>query len=112
MNTLTKSLMITVPLLAVSFASNAHDPKEHMKKAEKANCAPLEKMKKENKKVNMTDPIMIAMMKKCEKKAQTKMKNHKEMTSENMNHDKMEHKMTEHKKKVDKKKGDDHNREH
>jgi len=35
--------MITTSLLVVSFVSNAHEPKEHMKNAEKANCAPLEK---------------------------------------------------------------------
>jgi len=60
-------------------------------------------MKKENKKVNMTDPIMIDMMKKCEKQALTKMKDHDEIPSEGMSHDKMEHK-----KVIKKKEGEEH----
>jgi len=111
MNKLTQILLISVPLLTISFTSNAHDPKLHAKKAEKANCAPLQKMKNENKKMDMTDPVMIAMTKKCEKQAQSKeMKHmeHKGEHSEKTKHDKMVHKKVEHKKMKEKKKDDGH----
>ncbi len=65
-------LLSTTVLISVSFSALAHDPKEHAKKAPaKANCAAMEKMKadKESKgmKMNMTDPVVMAMMKRCSK---------------------------------------------
>jgi hypothetical protein len=41
----------------------AHDPKEHMEQAAKPDCAPMEKM--DHNKMDMNDPVMQAMMKKC-----------------------------------------------
>ena len=93
--------------MTLSFASHAHDPKLHAKKAEKANCAPFEKMKKDNKKMDMTDPVMLAMMKKCEKQAQ-KGEHSKQAMDEKMDHKKMDHKKMDHKEMKEKKKDDDH----
>lgn len=100
MKKLTQILLVSIPLLTISFASNAHDPKLHAKKAEKANCAPLEKMKKENKKMDMTDPVMLAMIKKCEKQAK-KGEHFKHATDEKMDHKKMDHKKMKEKMKED-----------
>ncbi|PCJ51144.1 MAG: hypothetical protein COA74_01415 [Gammaproteobacteria bacterium] len=106
MNKLTKLVFIVTPLLAFSFASNAHEPKLHKKNVEKANCAPLEKMKKEGKKMDMTDPVMIAMMKKCKK--QTKNSEH----HDGKNAEKMNHKEMNHEKKAKKKQGDEDKHDH
>jgi hypothetical protein len=65
-----KIVLITTPLLAMSFFSQAHDPKLHAKKTEKANCTAFEKMQEDDKKLDMTDPITIAMKKKCDKQAE------------------------------------------
>lgn len=66
----------------------AHDPKEHMEQAEKPDCALMEKM--DHTKMDMNDPVMRAMMKKC----MGKMKHDKSDStkgiseaSENHNHD-------------------------
>jgi len=108
------TLLIAAPLLTISFASKAHDPKMHMKKAEKANCGALVKMKNGNEKMDMSDPIMIAMMKKCEKQLKAEMKDHEEMVSESpaskdMKHEKMKHDEIKEKKGVKKHKDDEHN---
>lgn len=41
----------------------AHAPSEHMKKAEKPKCEAMKDM--DHSKMDMKDPIMMAMMKKC-----------------------------------------------
>jgi hypothetical protein len=94
-------LLIATTLFSVSFTSLAHDPKEHMKKPEKANCAAFDKMKKEDGKMDKTDPVMIAMMKKCDKQA--KKMNHEanadgKKLEENKSDKNMKHKMMVHKK--------------
>ena len=61
-----KFVMTTTSVLLSTFlAVNvfAHDPKEHMDKAEKADCSAMDKM--DHKKMDMNDPVMQAMMKKC-----------------------------------------------
>jgi len=108
MKKLNQILCVSAMLALFSFAADAHDPKLHAKKAEKANCAPLEKMKKENKNLDMTDPVMIAMMKKCEKQALSKDMKHKIDHSENTKQNKKDHSKMEHKKMKEKNKDDDH----
>ena len=54
-------------LLATFFAmssAHAHDPSLHAKKAEKPNCEALKKTDQSTMATN--DPIMMAMMKRCE----------------------------------------------
>ena len=87
----TISLLISLPLLMGSFLSHAHDPKMHMKKAEKANCVPFEKMKNSGAAMDMNDPVMLAMKSNCEKQMKPKMKAHNDMTSGDVEHDKMKH---------------------
>jgi hypothetical protein len=41
----------------------AHDREEHMEKSEKLDCSAMEKM--DHSKMDMNDPVMQAMMKKC-----------------------------------------------
>jgi predicted regulator of Ras-like GTPase activity (Roadblock/LC7/MglB family) len=63
----------------------------HVKKAEKADCS-----KMDHSKMDMKDPVAIAMMKKCMKQA--------EKSKDKMDHGKMDH------SKVEKKDGDnEHN---
>lgn len=66
MNTLNKLLLVAVPVLALSLNANAHDPKMHKKTAEKADCSKMNEMMQDGKmKMDMEDPVMMAMMKKC-----------------------------------------------
>ena len=62
-----KNLMITILTLfsitALGSVAQAHDPKEHMKDAEKPNCKAMKDM--DHSKMDMNDPVMQAMMKKC-----------------------------------------------
>jgi len=43
----------------------AHSPSEHKEKAEKPRCEAMQKM--DHSKMNMDDPVRMAMMKKCMK---------------------------------------------
>ncbi|MCJ8319255.1 MAG: hypothetical protein MJK12_06455 [Colwellia sp.] len=90
MNILTKVAVILIPTLALSMSVSAHDPKLHGKKAEKADCS-----KMDHTKMDMKDPVSMAMMKKC-------MKQEKHATEEKakMDHSKMDMKK-EPKKEVD-----------
>ncbi len=65
MKILTKITLVLVPVVALSFSVNAHDPKLHVKKAQKADCSKLD-----HSKMNMKDPVAMAMMKKCMKQAE------------------------------------------
>jgi len=67
MKTLTKIALIIVPVVALSFSANAHDPKLHVKKNQKADCSKLD-----HSKMNMKDPVAMAMMKKCSQQAKKK----------------------------------------
>jgi hypothetical protein len=84
MKTLTKIALVLIPAITLSMAATAHDPKLHVKKAEKADCS-----KMDHSKMDMKDPVAIAMMKKCMKQA--------EKSKDKMDHSKM--KKTEQKKK-------------
>jgi hypothetical protein len=53
-------------LLASSFfmaAAQAHDPSEHTAKMEKPKCEAMKNM--DHSKMDVNDPVMMAMMKKC-----------------------------------------------
>ncbi|MCE9686126.1 hypothetical protein LZP73_07835 [Shewanella sp. AS16] len=47
----------------LSLSAQAHDPKEHMKDGHKPNCAAMKGM--DHSKMDMTDPLMQALMRKC-----------------------------------------------
>ena len=69
--TVGKIALILVPAITLSMNASAHDPKMHAKKAEKADCS-----KMDHSKMDMKDPVAVAMMKKCMKQAE-KSKNKK-----------------------------------
>tara|TARA_R110002074_G_scaffold112969_1_gene241435 strand:- start:242 stop:544 length:303 start_codon:yes stop_codon:yes gene_type:complete len=62
-----KILMTTYYLLIASFfamsSAQAHDPSEHMTKTEKPKCEVMKNT--DHSKMDMKDPVMMAMMKKC-----------------------------------------------
>lgn len=80
--TTSKFVLVLIPTLTLSLSAIAHDPALHVKKAEKADCS-----KMDHSKMNMKDPVAIAMMKKCKKQAK---KDHKAMDHSNMEHSKTE----------------------
>lgn len=90
MNKLNKILLVAVPALALSLNANAHDPKMHMKNGEKAKCEKMADMKHDGK-MDMKDPVMMAMMKKCGSKEHMDMKDMKGMDMKNMDMKKMKH---------------------
>ncbi|MBA6391281.1 hypothetical protein H4J38_10910 [Colwellia sp. BRX10-3] len=99
MKTVSKIALVLIPAITLSMTATAHDPSLHVKKAKKADCS-----KMDHSKMDMKDPVAIAMMKKCMKQA----KKSKDM----MDHSKMDKQMDHSKmKKVDKKNmnKDDHN---
>lgn len=79
MKTLTKLALILIPTITLSMAATAHDPSMHVKKAEKADCS-----KMDHSKMDMKDPVAIAMMKKCMKQSEAAKK-----SMEDMDHSKM-----------------------
>ena len=84
MKTLTKLALVLLPTITLSMTATAHDPAMHVKKAEKADCS-----KMDHSKMDMKDPVAVAMMKKCMKqneKSKDKM-DHSKM--KNMDHSKM-----------------------
>ena len=78
--TISKIALVLVPTLTLSMTASAHDPKLHAKKPEKADCS-----KMDHSKMDMKDPVAMAMMKKCMKQA--------EKSSDKMDHSKMGKKM-------------------
>jgi hypothetical protein len=62
--TISKIALVLIPTLTLSMAASAHDPKLHAKKPEKADCS-----KMDHSKMDMKDPVAMAMMKKCMKQA-------------------------------------------
>lgn len=86
--TLSKIALALIPIITLSTSANAHDPSLHAKKAEKADCS-----KMDHSKMDMKDPVAIAMMKKCMKQA--------EKSSDKMAHSKMGKKMDHSKMKKD-----------
>ncbi len=63
----------------------AHDPAEHAMTAEAPDCDAMKNM--DHSKMDMNDPVMQALMKKCSTKS-ADMDSHKDM--ESMDHEKME----------------------
>ena len=86
MKTLTKIALVLIPTITLSMTAAAHDPSMHVKKAEKADCSNMD-----HSKMDMKDPVAMAMMKKCMKQAKAE-KN----AMKNMDHSKM--KMMDHSK--------------
>ncbi|MBL4774422.1 MAG: hypothetical protein JKX98_12835 [Alcanivoracaceae bacterium] len=69
MKNLNKTIILSVSALVFSLSVSAHDPSMHKKKeAKKADCTAFNKMQKAGTKMDMNDPIMLAMMKKCKNK--------------------------------------------
>jgi uncharacterized protein involved in copper resistance len=93
-----KIALVLIPAITLSMTATAHDPSMHVKKAEKADCS-----KMDHSKMDMKDPVAIAMMKKCMKQA--------EKSKGKMDHGKMDHsKMEKKEMKMKKKDGDnEHN---
>ena len=58
-----RTLFMAVPVLLVVLPAHAHDPKEHAAQGEKADCSAMQDM--DHSKMDMKDPVMQAMMKKC-----------------------------------------------
>ena len=62
-----KNIQVTFCFLLVSLFSiasvHAHDPSEHKTKREKPKCEAMKNM--DHSKMDMNDPVMMAMMKKC-----------------------------------------------
>ncbi|GAC19531.1 hypothetical protein [Paraglaciecola arctica] len=63
--TISKIALVLIPTLTLSMTASAHDPKLHAKKPEKADCS-----KMDHSKMDMKDPVAMAMMKKCMKQAE------------------------------------------
>lgn len=83
--TVSKIALVLIPTITLSMTANAHDPSMHVKKAEKADCS-----KMDHSKMDMNDPVAIAMMKKCmnQAKASTDKMDHskmKKMSDKKMN---------------------------
>jgi uncharacterized protein involved in copper resistance len=97
MKTLTRLALVLIPTITLSMTATAHDPKLHAKKAEKADCT-----KMDHSKMDMNDPVAIAMMKKCIKQAESSKNKMDHSKMKGMDHSKMK-KMND--KKVNK---DDH----
>ena len=87
MKTLTKLALVLIPAITLSMTALAHDPSMHVKKAEKADCS-----KMDHSKMDMKDPVAIAMMKKCMKQSEAAKKSMKDMEHskmKDMDHSKM-----------------------
>ena len=100
-------LLASILILSISIPSFAHDPKLHRKKPEKANCAALESMKKGKSNMDMSDPIMLAMIKKCEKQALTNT-----LDNKNLHSGQAEQESNESNKNKEKKDDDNHSDQH
>ena len=90
MKTFTKIALVVLPAVVLSLSANAHDPSMHVKKAEKADCS-----KMDHSKMDMKDPVAMAMMKKCSKQAEQAKKGMK------MDHGDMKHESKKNKEHKD-----------
>ena len=57
--------LLALTVFTIALSVQAHDPKEHMKDAEKPDCSAMKDM--DHSKMDMDDPVIQAMMKKCMK---------------------------------------------
>ncbi len=91
---LTKIALVLIPTITLSTAALSHDPEMHKMANEKADCKNMD-----HSKMDMKDPVAMAMMKKCMQQS--------EKTEIKVDHSKMDHsKMSAEKSKV--KKDDSH----
>ena len=90
--TVTKIALVLIPTITLSMTSTAHDPKMHVKKAEKADCNSMD-----HSKMDMKDSVTMAMMKKCMTQTQAN-KEELDMDHSNMkmDHSKMDHSKMDH----------------
>lgn len=79
-------LPVTLLTIMLPITALAHDPALHVKKPEKADCSHMD-----HSKMDMNDPVQIAMMKKCMKQLKDNKKAMKDMDHSKMDHSKMEH---------------------
>lgn len=56
-------LLLAVPGLMLAISAQAHSDKEHMKTAENPDCAAMSTM--DHSKMDMKDPVVMAMMQQC-----------------------------------------------
>jgi uncharacterized protein involved in copper resistance len=83
-NTISKIALVLIPTLTLSMTASAHDPKLHAKQPEKADCS-----KMDHSKMDMNDPVAMAMMKKCMKQAEILSDKMDGMMDDKMDHSKM-----------------------
>ena len=62
-------ITFTVFLTAMTSTTFAHEASKHMENAEKPKCEAMSKM--DMSKMDANDPVMLAMMKKCESRSET-----------------------------------------
>lgn len=65
MKMLIKIALVLIPTISLSASVLAHDPAMHKMKNEKADCKNMD-----HSKMDMKDPVVIAMMKKCMKQSE------------------------------------------
>ncbi len=75
MKKLITTVTLTLSLLASANFAFAHEASKHMKNAEKPKCEAMSEM--DMAKMDASDPVMMAMMKKCESSAE----NHSDMSA-------------------------------
>lgn len=75
----------------ISMSVLAHDPAMHEQKSEKADCSTMD-----HSKMDMKDPVTIAMMKKCQQQTKNINKEHSTMNHSTMNHSEADSKNNEH----------------
>ena len=63
MNKITLNVLVLSITAVFAVSAHGHDPKEHMKDAEKPDCAAMKNM--DHSKMDMNDPVAMALMKKC-----------------------------------------------
>jgi len=63
MNTNKVLSLMAIPTMVLAFSAQAHEPAEHNKNAEGPDCGAMAKM--DHAAMDMKDPVMQAMMKKC-----------------------------------------------
>ncbi|MEQ8289038.1 MAG: hypothetical protein RIB78_04875 [Gammaproteobacteria bacterium] len=90
MKQITLTTLVIIQSLLFAVTAQAHDPKEHMKDAQKPDCATMKNM--DESKMDKNDPVMQAMMQKCKESM-----DHKDMKHDGMEHMDMDHKDMMHK---------------
>jgi len=59
----TLSYFVALPVFMLAISAQAHNPEEHINKGQAPNCAAMKDM--DHSKMDMSDPVMQAMMQKC-----------------------------------------------